>query len=75
VQIFAGFFCGLMGLLSGIGSALVAHGNNDGLFMIGFCVFFTGLFGYIVIQQKIEKIKNAKSTKQESSEVVEKHEN
>jgi hypothetical protein len=37
---------------------VAASGNSDGWYMIGFCLFFTGLFIYIIITQKLEAKKN-----------------
>jgi hypothetical protein len=54
VQIFAGFLFGLLGLISSIGSAVVACGNSDGWFMIIFSAFFLLLFVYIIISQMIK---------------------
>lgn len=58
LQIFLGFFFFIIGLISSIGSFVAASGNSDGWYMIGFCLFFTGLFIYIIITQKLEAKKN-----------------
>lgn len=58
VQIFAGFLFGILGLISSIGSAVVACGNSDGWFMIIVAAFFFLLFIYIIVSQMIKnKIK------------------
>ncbi len=53
LQIFIGFYFFIIGLISSIGSFTVSSGNSDGWFMIGFCIFFTSIFLYIIISQKI----------------------
>lgn len=57
LQIFVGFFCFIIGLISSIGSFVAASGNADGWYMIGFCLFFTVLFGYIIITQRLDSKK------------------
>ncbi len=52
LQIFIGFYFFIIGLISSIGSFVVASGNSDGWYMIGFCIFFTSIFLYIIISQK-----------------------
>jgi len=52
LQIFVGFYFFIIGLISLIGSFTVSNGNSDGWFMIGFCIFFTAIFLYIIISQK-----------------------
>lgn len=54
LQIFVGFFCFIIGLISSIGSFVAASGNTDGWYMLGFCIFFTAIFVYIIINQKLE---------------------
>ena len=54
LQIFLGFFFFIIGLISSIGSFVAASGNSDGWYMIGFCLFFTGIFIYIIVTQKLE---------------------
>ena len=51
VQIFAGFLSGILGLISSIGSAVVACGNSDGWYMIIVSAFFFMLFVYIILSQ------------------------
>lgn len=58
VQIFAGFLFGILGLISSIGSAVVAFGNSDGWFMIAVSAFFFLLFFYIIISQMIKNKNN-----------------
>lgn len=53
IQIFLGFYFFIIGIISSIGSFTVASGSTDGWYMIGFCVFFTTIFIYIVISQKL----------------------
>jgi uncharacterized membrane protein len=53
LQIFIGFYFFIIGLISSIGSFVAASGNSDGWYMIGFCIFFTSLFSYIIICQKL----------------------
>jgi hypothetical protein len=57
IHIFIGFFFGILGLISSIGSAVVAFGNSDGWFMIAVAAFFFLLFISIFINQISKKVR------------------
>ena len=57
LRIAAGFGIGLLSLIAAIGCFVVYGGSTDGYFMIGTSAFFTGLFLFIIIEQRMKKKK------------------
>lgn len=49
-RVFVGFAMGIFGVLSSIGSGMLAAGNHEGWFLIGVVVFFFSFFLYQYIR-------------------------